>query len=255
MIFDTHAHYDDDKFDEDRDELLQLLPEKGITAAVDVGASLGSCKKALELANKYPHVYAAVGVHPDDVGDLNEDALQWLEDTAKKEEKVVAVGEIGLDYYWNKEDHDIQKYWFKRQLLIARKAGLPVIIHTRDASQDTFDLLREEKTEEIGGVIHCYSGSVEMAREYVKLGWYLGIGGVVTFQNAKTIKEVVQAIPLRHLVLETDCPYLAPKPFRGKRNSSLLLPYVVRAVADLKNISEEEVEAVTEENARRMYRL
>ena len=255
MIFDTHAHYDDEAFDADRDELIKSLPENGITAAVDIGASPDSCRRALELAGRYEHIYAAIGIHPDDVGTLTEADMRWLEETAASEKKVVAIGEIGLDYYWDKERHEVQKYWFRRQLGAARKVRLPVVIHSRDAAQDTFDLLKEEHAEELGGVIHCYSGSAEMAREYVKLGWYLGIGGVVTFKNAKTIKEVVAQTPLSHLVLETDCPYLTPAPHRGKRNSSLYLPLVVDAISAIKGITPEEVMEVTEQNARRMYRL
>ncbi len=255
MIFDTHAHYDDEAFDADREALLESLPENGIAAAVDIGASPESCRKALELAHRYAHIYAAIGIHPDDVGSLTEADMRWLEETAASEKKVVAIGEIGLDYYWDKERHEVQKYWFRRQLGAARKVRLPVVIHSRDAAQDTFDLLKEEHAEELGGVIHCYSGSAEMAREYVKLGWYLGIGGVVTFKNAKVIKEVVAQTPLSHLVLETDCPYLAPAPHRGKRNSSLYLPLVVDAISAIKGIIPEEVMEVTEQNARRMYRL
>ena len=255
MIFDTHAHYDDEAFDADREALLESLPENGIAAAVDIGASPESCRKALELAHRYAHIYAAIGIHPDDVGSLTEADMRWLEETAASEKKVVAIGEIGLDYYWDKEQHEVQKYWFRRQLAIAKRVKLPVVIHSRDAAQDTFDLLKEEHAEESGGVIHCYSGSAEMAKEYVKLGWYLGIGGVVTFKNAKTIKEVVAQTPLSHLVLETDCPYLAPAPHRGKRNSSLYLPLVVDAISAIKGITPEEVMEVTEQNARRMYRL
>lgn len=255
MIFDTHAHYDDEKFDEDRDELLRSLPEHGIGAAVDVGASIASSRSAVELAGQYPYLYAAVGVHPDDAGSLDEEGLRWLEETACREKKVVAIGEIGLDYYWDTAPHDVQKQVFRQQLEVARRTGLPVIIHSREAAQDTFDCLKEADAGSIGGVIHCYSGSVEMARAYVKMGFFIGIGGVVTFKSAKTIKAVAAEIPLEHLVLETDCPYLAPTPHRGKRNSSLYLPLVVSEIAALRGISEEELEAATWENAMRLYRL
>lgn len=255
MIFDTHAHYDDEKFDEDREQLLESLPENGIEAVIDVGASLESCAKAVELARRFPHVYAAIGVHPDHVGTLDEADMNWLEETVRREPKVVAVGEIGLDYYWDISAHEIQKIWFRRQLELARRVELPVIIHSREAAQDTFDILKQEDAGAIGGVIHCYSGSLEMAREYVKMGFYIGIGGVVTFKNAKTIKAVAQQIPLENLVLETDCPYLAPTPYRGKRNSSLYLPQVVKELSRLREISEEEVICATCENAKRLYRL
>lgn len=255
MIFDTHAHYDDEKFDEDREQLLNSLPENGIEAVTDVGASLESCARAVELAHQFPHVYAAIGVHPDHVGALDEAGMSWLEETARREAKVVAIGEIGLDYYWDISAHEVQKVWFRRQLELARKVNLPVIIHSREAAQDTFDVLKQEDAGAIGGVIHCYSGSLEMAREYVKMGFYIGIGGVVTFKNAKTIKQVAREIPLERIVLETDCPYLAPVPYRGKRNSSLYLPQVVGELSELKEISREEVIRVTCENAKRLYRL
>ena len=255
MIIDTHAHYDDAAFDGDREALIESLPENGIGIAVDIGASPESSRKALALSGRYDHIYAAIGVHPDDVDKLDEDELSWLEKTAAAEKKVVAIGEIGMDYYWDNSPHDVQKYWFRRQLELARRVGLPVVIHSRDAAKDTFDVLKEAHAEELGGVIHCYSGSAEMAKEYVKLGWYLGIGGVVTFKNARVIKEVTAQTDLSHIVLETDCPYLAPVPYRGKRNSSLYLPYVVQAISEIKGVSPEEVIRVTEENARRMYRI
>ncbi|MBQ8639869.1 MAG: TatD family hydrolase [Lachnospiraceae bacterium] len=255
MIFDTHAHYDDDAFDEDREALLASLPQNGVEAVTNVGASLKGCRKSVEMARRYPHVYAAVGVHPDHVNELSEERLEWLEQTAREEKKVVAIGEIGLDYYWDISAHEVQKEWFRRQLKLAEKVGLPVIIHSREAAQDTFDLLKEEKAGDIGGVIHCYSGSVEMAREYVKMGFFIGIGGVLTFKNAKVIKAVAADIPLERIVLETDCPYLAPVPYRGKRNCSLYLPHVVETLSEIRGVSPEEVIRITCENAKRLYRL
>ena len=167
----------------------------------------------------------------------------------------MAVGEIGLDYYWDEPERDIQKHWFVRQLDLAREVGLPVVIHSRDAAKDTLDIMKEQKAGDMGGVIHCFSYGVELAREYLNMGFYLGIGGVVTFKNAKKLKEVVEYMPMERMVLETDCPYLAPEPFRGKRNSSLYLPYVVKAVSEIKGISQEEVMAKTCDNARKMYRI
>ena len=254
MIFDTHAHYDDEAFNEDRDKLLLCLPETGSEAVVNVGASIQSTKNTLELMKKYSFVYGAAGVHPNETAELNEHLMDWLRHVAGKE-KVVAIGEIGLDYYWNQPEPEVQKHWFVRQLDLAREVNLPVIVHSRDAAKDTLDIIKAENARDMGGVIHCFSYSVEMAREYLSMGFYLGIGGVLTFNNAKKLKEVVDYMPMDQLVLETDCPYLSPVPNRGKRNSSLNLPYVVKAVSEIKGISEEEVIAVTRENARRMYRL
>ncbi|MDO5408478.1 MAG: TatD family hydrolase [Eubacteriales bacterium] len=254
MIFDTHAHYDDEAFNKDRDELLRSLADGGVEAVVNVGASIQSTKNTLQLMKQYPFVYGAVGVHPNETGELNDHLMDWLKHVSG-EKKVVAIGEIGLDYYWNEPEPEVQKYWFVRQLNLAREVKLPVIIHSRDAAKDTLDIMKAERAGEIGGVIHCFSYSVEMAREYLNMGFYLGIGGVLTFNNAKKLKEVVEYMPLDRLVLETDCPYLSPVPYRGKRNSSLNLPCVVAAVSELKGVPEEEVIAVTRENARRMYRL
>ena len=253
MIFDTHAHYDDEQFDGDRDELLKSMPDRGVGTIVDVSATYESCEKVLTLAGKYPHVYAAIGVHPDEVGELNEDKIQHMKELCCNI-KVVAVGEIGLDYYWDKEGHDLQKRWFIRQLDLAREMNKPVMIHSREAAADTMEIMKEHG-KGLKGVIHCYSYSLEMAREYVKMGYYIGVGGVVTFKNSKKLKEIVEEIPLESIVLETDCPYLAPTPFRGKRNSSLYLPYVVEAIAELKGISAEQVIEQTEKNARDLYQL
>lgn len=254
MIFDTHAHYDDEAFDADREELLRSLPEHGIEAVVNVGASIQTTKNTLELIKKYPFVYGAVGVHPNETGELNDHLIDWLSHVAR-EPKVVAIGEIGLDYHWEEPEPEIQKHWFVRQLDVARKTGLPVIIHSRDAAKDTMDLMKAEKAGEIGGVIHCYSYSLEQAKEYLNMGFYLGIGGVLTFNNAKKLKEVVEYMPLDRIVLETDCPYLSPVPNRGKRNSSLNLPYVVAEISRIKQIPEEKVIEATNRNAKKMYRF
>ena len=254
MIIETHAHYDDEAFDEDRESLLERLPEAGIGRVINVGANMATTENSVALAKRYPYMYAAVGVHPDDVEELDDAAVARLHELCRWD-KTVAVGEIGLDYYWHKEEEHqkLQQYWFRQQLAIAREEGLPFIIHSRDAAKDTFDIMTEEKTGEIGGVVHCFSYSVELAREYVKMGLYIGVGGVVTFKNARKLKEVVADIPLEHIVLETDSPYMAPTPYRGKRNCSLYLPYVAEEIARLKNISAEEVITVTEKNARRLF--
>ena len=254
MIFDTHAHYDDEAFQEDRDELLNSLSTHGIEAVVNVGASIQTTKNTLELMKKYPFVYGAVGVHPSETEELNDNLMDWLKHVSG-EKKVVAIGEIGLDYYWKEPDPEIQKHWFVRQLQLAREVKLPVIIHSRDAAQDTLDIMKAEKAGEIGGVIHCFSYGIEMAREYLNMGFYLGIGGVVTFYNGRKLKEVVEYMPLDRIVLETDCPYLSPVPNRGKRNSSLNLLYVAEAISQIKGISPEEVIKITNQNARNLYRL
>ncbi|MCI9361367.1 MAG: TatD family hydrolase [Hungatella sp.] len=254
MIFDTHAHYDDEAFAEDREELLSGLKANGVENVVNISASIRSVENTLELMRQYPFIYGAIGVHPSETEELSESRMAWLEEVSQ-EPKIVAIGEIGLDYHWDEPDKEVQKYWFVRQLKLARKVKLPVVIHSRDAAKDTLDIMKAEKAEEIGGVIHCFSYGVQMAREYLNMGFYLGIGGVVTFTNAKKLKEVVTYMPMDRLVLETDCPYLSPVPNRGKRNSSLNLPYVVKAVSELKGISQEEVIAITSENARSLYRI
>ncbi len=253
-IFDTHAHYDDEAFDEDRDALLAELPENGIARVVNVGASLASCGRTIELMNRYDYIYGAIGVHPSETAELNDEAFEWLRQQCQLE-KCVAVGEIGLDYYWNEPDRELQKEWFRRQLNLAKELAKPVIIHSRDAAKDTVDIMTEEHAEEIGGVIHCYSYTKETAEVFLKMGFYFGIGGVLNFKNAKKLKEAVAYIPLDRIVLETDCPYLAPEPNRGKRNSSLNIPYVVKALAEIKGVEEETVRKAAWENAHKMYRL
>ena len=253
-IFDTHAHYDDEAFDEDRDALLTELPENGIARVVNVGASLASCGRTIEIMNRYDYIYGAIGVHPSETAELNDEAFEWLRQQCQLE-KCVAVGEIGLDYYWDEPDRELQKEWFRRQLNLARELAKPVIIHSRDAAKDTVDLMTEVHAEEIGGVIHCYSYTKETAEVFLKMGFYFGIGGVLTFKNAKKLKEAVAYIPLDRIVLETDCPYLAPEPNRGKRNSSLNIPYVVKALAEIKGVEEETVRKAAWENAHKLYRL
>ena len=254
MIFDTHAHYDDEQFDEDRDELLASMQACGVEAVTNIGASLATSQNTIELTKKYPFVYGAIGVHPNEVEDLNEDGIAWLKENSALP-KIVAIGEIGLDYYWDEPGREIQKKWFLRQLELAREVKLPVVIHSRDAAKDTLDIMKSFHAENLGGVIHCFSYTKEMAREYLNMGFFLGIGGVVTFKNAKKLKEVVEYMPMEQMVLETDCPYLSPVPNRGKRNSSLNLPYVVEEVARLKGISVDEVIEITNRNAKTMYKL
>ena len=254
MIFDTHAHYDDEAFDSDRDELIRSLPEAGIGRVVNIASSPESIDECLALAHKYDHVYCALGIHPEHCADMTEELLEEIR-LKLSDEKAVAVGEIGLDHYWPEPDREIQKHWFARQLQLAREVDLPVVVHSREAAADTMRIMKENHAEQTGGVVHCFSYSVEMAREFVKMGFYIGIGGVLTFKNARKLVEVAREIPLERLILETDCPYLAPVPYRGKRNSSLYLPHVVGKLAEIKGISEEEVIQVTEQNAVTMYRL
>lgn len=254
MIIDTHAHYDDKQFDADREQLLKNLFASGIERIVNVGASIETSKTTIALANQYEQIYAAIGVHPNEVEELNESEMAWLKDSCSLE-KVVAVGEIGLDYYYKEPERHIQKEWFDRQLSLAKEVNLPVIIHSRDAAADTLDIMKAANARDIGGVIHCFSYAKEMAREYLNMGFFLGIGGVVTFKNGKTLKEVVEYAPIDQIVLETDCPYLAPEPNRGTRNDSSNLKYVINQIADLKKLTYEEVVMRTNENARRLYRF
>ena len=277
MIIDTHAHYDDKAFDEDRAELLSAMcsgstaqgnrassnvtqgsesSEGGYTPVihriVNIGSSLGACRRTIALMKEYDFIYGALGVHPTDSGELTEDDIQWLKIQCALE-KCVAVGEIGLDYYWDEPEREIQKKWFVRQLHLAKEVNLPVVIHSRDAAQDTVDIMKAEHAEETGGVIHCFSYGKELAKIFLDMGFFIGVGGVVTFNNGRKLKEVVEYIPLDRIVIETDCPYLAPVPFRGKRNDSRKLAHVVQQIAEIKGISVEEVEEVIFRNAYKLY--
>ncbi len=214
---------------------------------------MNSCERVVNMVQDYPFMYAAVGVHPDEVGSLDDEAFARMKELFKRD-KVVAVGEIGLDYYWDNESHDIQKKWFIRQLELARELNLPVLIHSREAAGDTMEIMKEY-ARGLDGVIHCYSYSKEMAQEYVKMGFYIGVGGVVTFKNARKLKETVEVLPLTSIVLETDCPYLAPEPYRGKRNHSAYIRYVAEEIAKLKGVTFQEVIAQTEDNAKKLYRI
>lgn len=257
MIFDTHAHYDDAAFDEDREAVLSSLKERGVGTVVNVCASPDSLKRVGALTERYPFLYGAAGIHPDYAGEMTEKLFAQLRELADKE-KIVAIGEIGLDYYWDKAPCDVQKYWFKRQLSLALEKELPVIIHSREATQETLEIMcraYEESDGRLRGVIHCFSGSVEIAKTYTDMGFYIGVGGVVTFKNGKKLKEVAEAVPFDRLVIETDCPYLAPVPHRGTRNDSTLLSFVIDEIAALRGTSAEEVERVTEENARKLYAI
>lgn len=252
MIFETHAHYDDKKFDEDREELLSSMPSNGIGTIVNVTAEYNSLEATFELIEKYDFIYGTVGVHPSETEELNEEKTERIKELAKRD-KIVAIGEIGLDYYYPEPSHDIQKKWFLKQLEIAKELDMPVIIHSRDAAADTLEILKSDAAKGLRGVIHCYSYSKEMAMEFEKLGYYFGIGGVITFQNAKKLVETVEYLPLEKIVLETDSPYLSPVPNRGKRNSSLNIPLIARRIAEIKNVPYDTVVEITEKNARNLY--
>ena len=300
-IIDTHAHYDNEEFDQDREILLGSFPEKGIEKVINAGASVRGVRRGLEMAEKWPHIYCALGVHPNDIfaasapafeeastaaetqekeastaaetqeneagqlaadsvpvwknnlqEDLTEEILREFA-ALSKHPKAVAIGEIGLEYHYEEPDREVQKHWFRRQIALAKEVGLPIIVHSRDAVQDTLNVIREEHAEDAGGVIHCFSAGPEVAAIYVKLGFYIGVGGVVTFKNGRKMKEVVQSVPMDRILLETDSPYLAPVPHRGQRNCSLYLPQVADAIAELKGLTREEVTEITRENALRCF--
>lgn len=260
MIFESHAHYDDEQFDEDRDTLLQALPQHNVGAIVNVGSSLESSEASIALAEAYDYVYASVGVHPDEVGDLTQESVAALR-TLAMHPKVVAIGEIGLDYYRKEEEgtdyKDVQKQWFQQQLELAALLRKPVIVHSREAAEDTLHILEYfyAKHPEIynPGVIHCFSYSPEIAAAYTNMGFYIGVGGVVTFRNAKKLVETVKYTPIDRILVETDSPYLAPEPNRGKRNDSSNIRYVIEKIAQIKEMTPEDVERQTEINARNMY--
>ena len=254
MIIDSHAHLDDSAFNEDREELIEKLKDQGISHVMNISAGLASARTSLALAKKYDFIYTSMGVHPCETGELTEENFTEII-SYLREEKVKAIGEIGLDYYWNEPERELQQYWFRRQLQLAHEYNLPVIIHSRDAAADTYRIMKEERAADLKGVIHCYSYTKETARDYLQWNYYFGIGGVITFQNAKKLKEAVEYIPLENILLETDSPYLSPVPYRGKRNSPLNLPFVAEEIAKIKGISAQEVIKVTTENTKKLYGL
>lgn len=254
-IIETHAHYDDERYDEDRDELLTSLSSHNIGIVINSGSSMRGVRDTIALTEKYDFVYGSLGIHPNNVTELEDESAYEELKSLLLRDKIVAVGETGLDYYWDEPERTIQKKHFERQLELAREIKKPVIIHSRDAAENTLDIMKSLHAEEMGGTIHCFSYEKEMAREYLNMGFYLGIGGVVTFKNGRKLKEVVEYMPLDRILLETDSPYLSPEPNRGKRNSSLNLPYVVEKIAEIKNISAQEVIQATYDNACRIYKL
>lgn len=250
-IFDTHSHYDDDKFDRDRYQLLKSLPEKGITKVVSCGCDISTTKFNQLLSSKFDYFYFAAGFHPENLEGSELSDLDTIKEIAK-DKKCLAIGEIGLDYHWMSSTKEKQKEFFERQILLANELDMPVIVHDRDAHGDTMDILRRTEPK---GVLHCFSGSKEMAKEIIKLGMYIGLNGVVTFKNARKSLEVVREIPLERLVLETDCPYLAPEPYRGKRNDSSYIPFIAERIAEVLGIDTQELLNITAENAKRLYEL
>ena len=253
MLFDTHAHMDDRAFREDREALLSALPEKGVGLVMNPGCSLESSRNAVALAEKYPHVYAAVGSHPDMADEVNESVLEEYRKLCKLSNKVKAIGEIGIDYHYEDIPRDLQLKAFRMQMELARELKLPVIVHEREAHEDGMAVVKE--FPDVTGVFHCYSGSAEMARQLVDLGWYIGFTGVLTFKNARKAIETAAAIPLERIVLETDCPYMAPEPFRGKRNDPGYIYRMAEKLAEIRGLSVEEIQAITTENGKRLYRI
>lgn len=259
MIFDTHAHYEDERFDADRDEVLENLAGKGVSFVTDAAADMETAAKAIKLAHKYPFIYAAVGVHPQNVDKLDENDINTLAAMCD-DEKVLAVGEIGLDYFdgdgaFQNPSRQLQQMWFSKQIKLAQEKNLPIVVHSRDAAEDTLNIIKEAHGEITGGDIHCFSYSAEMAKEFIRLGFYIGIGGIVTFKNSRKIKEVVSSIPIESIVLETDCPYLSPEPVRGQRNNSANIRFVAEKIAEIKQMTTDEVISLTERNAKKLYRL
>lgn len=253
MLFDTHAHLDDEKFDSDRDVLISKLQEEyGVDLVMCVGTDMESSKRAIALAEQYDFLYAAVGVHPHDAETMTEADLDTLRKWAKHE-KVKAIGEIGLDYYYDNSPREIQKYWFARQMQLAREVGLPVVIHDRDAHGDCMEILKRERVDLTGGVFHCFSGSVEMMREALEMGMYLSFGGTVTFKNAVKPVEAAREVPLDRMLIETDCPYLAPAPHRGERNHPGYVRFAAEKIAEIRGISYEEVANATRQNGMKFF--
>jgi TatD DNase family protein len=254
MLFDTHAHYDDEKFNNDRYEVIKRAHESGVSYILNAASNIASAVECISLAQEFDYIYAAVGVHPHNVEEINDNTLVTLADLASHA-RVVAIGEIGLDYYYDTAPREIQRHWFAKQVNMARNLNLPVIVHDRDAHEDSLNIIRDEDAKSIGGVFHCYTGSVEMAKILLNNNFYISLGGAVTFKNARKAIEVVEYLPLDRLLLETDCPYMTPEPHRGKRNDSSYINLVAQKIADIKGISSEEVARITTENAKRLFKI
>ncbi|MDQ0187991.1 TatD family hydrolase [Cytobacillus sp. FSL R5-0569] len=254
MLFDTHVHLNAEQYDEDLEEVIKRAREAGVEKMVVVGFDRPTIERAMELIEQYDFLYASIGWHPVDAIDMTEGDLIWIEELSKHP-KVVAIGEMGLDYHWDKSPKDVQKDVFRQQIQLAKKVKLPIVIHNREATADIVEILKEENAAEVGGIMHCFSGSPETAKECIDMNFYISLGGPVTFKNARKPKEVAAEIPLEKLLIETDCPYLAPHPFRGKRNEPSYVKLVCEQIAEIKNIPVEEVAAITTENAKKLFAI
>jgi TatD DNase family protein len=254
MLFDSHAHYDDERFDKDRHEVISMAHRDGVACILNASSDMASIKESISLSREYPFIYAAVGIHPHSVSDMDENTVSKIADFAGNP-KVVAIGEIGLDYYYDYSPRELQKKWFARQINLARELKLPIIVHSRDAHEDTLRLIKDEAAKDVGGVFHCYTGSVEMARELLDLNFYIGVGGAVTFKNARKLLDVVRFIPEDRLLIETDCPYMTPEPYRGMRNDSRYVRLVAQKIAELRNIPFDRIVEITAKNARTLFKI
>lgn len=254
MLFDTHAHLNAVQYEQDLEEVIQRAKDEGVSHIVVVGFDRPTIKRAMELTESYDFIYAAVGWHPVDAIDMTDEELAWIKELASHP-KVVALGEMGLDYYWDKSPKEVQKEVFRKQIALAKEVKLPIIIHNREATADILEILKEENAHEVGGIMHCFSGSLEVARQCMDMNFYISFGGPVTFKNAKKPKEVAAAIPLEYLLIETDCPYLTPHPFRGKRNEPSYVKYVAEKIAELRELTFEEVAHITTENAKKIFSI
>lgn len=252
MLFDTHAHLNDEQFNDDLIEVIERAKNAGVTDMVVVGFDRSTIKRAMELTDQYEFIYACIGWHPVDAIDMTDDDLKWIEELSGHP-KVIALGEMGLDYHWDKSPKEIQHDVLRKQIRLAKKVNLPIVIHNREATSDIMMILKEEHAEEVGGIMHCFSGSVEVAKECLAMNFYISLGGPVTFKNAKKPKEVAEAVPLNKLLIETDCPYLAPHPYRGKRNEPSYVKLVAEQIAELKGITFEEVAEATTKNAKKLF--
>jgi TatD DNase family protein len=252
MLVDSHAHLDDSRFDKDREQLINNFEKDELSFVLHAAYDLQSSLKAVSASEKYEKIYASVGYHPHDVKDMTAESLEIIKSLAKKD-KVVAIGEIGLDYYYDNSPRDIQRFWFREQVKLARELDMPYIVHDRDAHGDVFAIVKEEKYSNTRGIMHCYSGNVELAKEYVKLGFLISLAGPITFANSKKTKEVAKEIPLEYLLVETDCPYLTPIPFRGKRNQPAYVRYVAEEIANIKGVAFEEVAEKTTSNFKKIF--
>ncbi|MCM3064678.1 TatD family hydrolase [Bacillus altitudinis] len=254
MLFDTHAHLNAEQYNEDLEQVIERAKSEKVEKIVVVGFDRPTITRAMELIEAYDFMYAAIGWHPVDAIDMTDEDLAWIKELSQHE-KVVAIGEMGLDYYWDKSPKDVQKEVFRRQIALAKEVNLPIIIHNRDATEDVVTILKEERAAEVGGIMHCFTGSLEIAKACMEMNFYISFGGPVTFKNAKKPKEVVKDIPSDRLLIETDCPYLTPAPFRGKRNEPSYVKYIAEQIAELREISFEELAALTTENAKKVFRI